>query len=184
MEITPVHNRKYGPEFEESMHHILIHPYFQSLKAYVHHGKQRYEHSIYVAYNTYVMAKKCGLDAQQAGEGALLHDFFFDRTPAQKKELRKEQKGLKKLTTMQGFQHPQTASNNARKYFGINDKQAAMIETHMFPMTIKPPRNREGWLLTLADKLVAIREMSQTFCKSPIRTITGQFRVQDRYSFA
>ena len=32
--------------------------------------------------------------------------------------------------------------------------------------------------------LVAIREMTQTFCKSPIKTITGQIRVQEGYSFA
>lgn len=184
MERTPVHARKYGREFEESVSDILIHPYFQSLQAYVHHGKKRYEHSVYVAYNTYVMAKKCGLDAEAAGRGALLHDFFFDRTPEQKKEFKKTQKGIKKITTMQGFSHPKTAAYNARKYFDIDDKQADMIETHMFPLTACPPKSREGWLLTLADKLVAIREMTQTFCKSPIKTITGQIRVQEGYSFA
>ena len=94
-ERTPVHARKYGREFEESVSDILIHPYFQSLKAYVHHGKKRYEHSVYVAYNTYVMAKKCGLDAEAAGRGALLHDFFFDRTPEQKKEFKPQQKTKK-----------------------------------------------------------------------------------------
>ena len=85
---------------------------------------------------------------------------------------------------MQGFSHPKTAAYNARKYFDIDDKQADMIETHMFPLTACPPKSREGWLLTLADKLVAIREMTQTFCKSPIKTITGQIRVQEGYSFA
>ncbi len=89
MEKTIVNKRKFGPEFEEATADILDHPYFQCLKSYIHHGKRRYDHSVLVAYNTFVIAKKLGRDAQTAARGALLHDFFFDKTKDQKQELRK-----------------------------------------------------------------------------------------------
>lgn len=174
MKDTIVSQRKYGKEFEKSVQDILIHPYFQSLAAYRHHGIKRSDHSIRVAYNAYVIGKKLNLDATAIARGGLLHDFFFDIPLNQKREIRKSCKGLKKVTSMQGFTHPKMAGSNAKKYFEISEKEADIIEKHMFPLTIKPPKYSESWIVNGVDTSIAFKELFLTFCKHPVLTITGR----------
>lgn len=53
------------------------------------------------------------------------------------------------------------AARRANRLFGLDERQRSAITSHMFPLA-PVPRNSEGWVLTLADKLVASREMSAT----------------------
>ena len=50
------------------------------------------------------------------------------------------------------------ALNNATKLFKLNDTEKDMILRHMWPVTLKMPKTKEGFLLTLADKYCAIIE--------------------------
>lgn len=176
MEKTIVSHRKYGKAFEREVSDIISNPYFQRLKNYTHHGKRRFDHSLLVAYNSYVIAKKAGLDARSTARGALLHDFFYDQSAEEKKKKRRHLKGLKKLTAMQGFTHPGMAHKNARKHFELNEKETDIITKHMFPMTSKMPRYRESWIVNGVDTGIALKEMAHTFYKHPIKCLTGKIK--------
>lgn len=171
---TVVSHRKYGKEFEEIVEDILVHPYFKRLNHFKHHGKKRFDHSVLVAYNSYVIAKKTNLDAIAVARGALLHDFFYDLPKEVKRQKRKEVKGLKKLTTMSGFTHPSLAKVNADKYFDLSDVEKDIISKHMFPLTPEPPKYSESWIVNGVDTSIAIKELFETLCKHPILTLTGR----------
>ena len=45
---------------------------------------------------------------------------------------------------------------NAKRDFKISSKEADIIYCHMFPLNIsRVPRSREGWIVCMADKMVA-----------------------------
>ncbi len=134
-------------DFDTIVNDIINHPKFYELKHELHHGISRYEHSLRVAKMTYSVTKKLNLDYERATRAALLHDFYFDNE-------------LKNYTTSETFKiHPKFAVINAREYFDIDEKQADMIRTHMFPVCDRIPKYKESYLLGLCDKLVAAHEM-------------------------
>ena len=139
-------------EFNEIINNYIIHPKFQQMKRFRHHGHSRYDHSLRVAYYTYKVTKALHLNYKQATVAALLHDFFLDEV-------------ITEASINRMRHHPKYASINASKYFDIDYKQKSMIETHMFPVTIKPPIYIEGWLLDMVDDGVAIYEKVTSYQK-------------------
>lgn len=138
---------KYGiVSFDTIANEIINNKFYKELKRESHHGLNRYEHSLRVAKNTYNIARKLNIDYVSATRAALLHDFFLNEDFG-------EIKGIKKGTT-----HPELAVFNAKKYFNLNQKEEDAILTHMFPLTIKPPKSMEGIVLTMADKSIAVYE--------------------------
>ena len=121
------------------------------MKKYYQHGSTScFEHCYNVAYVCYKMAKNLGWDYVSATRGAMLHDLFlYDwRTPKKDRVNKK----------MHAFTHGEIALNNATKLFKLNDTEKDMILRHMWPVTLKMPKTKEGFLLTLADKYCAIIE--------------------------
>lgn len=118
---------------------------FQKTKYISHHGMTRYDHSIRVAYYTYRITKTLRLNYKEATQAALLHDFFFDDVVNESK--------YKKL-----IHHPKYAVENAKKYINLTDLQKDIIEKHMFPITIVPPKYLESWIVDIADDIAAIYE--------------------------
>ena len=57
------------------------------------------------------------------------------------------------------FKHGKFALKNAIKEFNLTDQEKDMIKKHMWPVTIIPPRTKEGFLLTFIDKYCALMEM-------------------------
>lgn len=167
-----IYKRKYSEEFLEIVSDIIDHPKFQELRDIDHHGNGLYAHSVAVGYNSYLIAKKLGLDYVSVARGALLHDFFFQDW----RDNEKDGRGFDRIRQMHGFSHPKTALKNARKYFNINDKEADMIVKHMFPLTITPPMHRASWVVTAVDKGVAIKEM---VCEHTPRKLYYKLRFQD-----
>lgn len=47
---------------------------------------------------------------------------------------------------------------NAYSFFPelMNERVANIIERHMFPLNIVPPRYKEGWVVTYADKRLSM----------------------------
>ena len=41
----------------------------------------------------------------------------------------------------------------------------------MFPLTLRMPQSKEGWVVTAADKVVAAREMTQCVLRAAARTL-------------
>ena len=52
------------------------------------------------------------------------------------------------------------AKENYLKHFKEyeNEKISNSIMRHMFPLNIRPPRYKEGWLVTLADKTSSFKD--------------------------
>ena len=132
-------------EFLEIVQPILDLEEFNNTKFQRHHGITRYDHSMNVAYITYVVTKNLKLNYKEATFAALIHDFFNDEV--------KDENGYKRLVD-----HPKHALKNAVRYFELTDLQKDIIAKHMFPVTLTPPKYKESVLVSLIDKYSSINE--------------------------
>lgn len=139
--------RRHNTEFYKLVKDILKNEEFNELKNISHHGISRYDHSLRVAYYTYIVSKALHLNYVKATRGALLHDFFIDEV--------KDMNSVNRLT-----KHPNFALENAKKHFNLSILEEDIIKTHMFPVTITPPKYLESWLVDLIDDISAIYEKS------------------------
>ncbi len=167
-------HRKYGRDFIDNVQDIIIHPYFKGLKSYKHHGIKRFDHSLTVAYYSFVIARKLHLDERAVARGALLHDFFFDTPLEERRRIRKEERGLNKIKVTQGYTHPKTAAQNAQKFFEISDLEEDIISKHMFPLTPDKPEYTESWVVNGVDTTIAIKEFFVSFIQHPYWSLSGQ----------
>lgn len=134
-------------EFMKTASPILGHKEFMKTKSIIHHGNTRYNHSVRVAYTSYKLSKVLGFDTTSTIRAGILHDFFLERDD---KSIATETKML--------IKHPTIAKENAIQYFGVNEKEQNIIESHMFPISSVAPKSKEAWIVTLCDKLVAMFE--------------------------
>ncbi len=117
---------------------------------FMQHGSYTvYDHSIYVAKTCVKIAKKLNLnvDYNSLVKGALLHDYFLY-----------DWHDNDEIGKLHGFVHPKIAMNNAKKDFGLTEKEENMILSHMFPMGKSIPKSKESILLCLVDKYCATKE--------------------------
>jgi uncharacterized protein len=120
-------------------------------KNYIQHGKTSvYEHSLNVTKMSCAIARFTGwqVDVSSLVRGALLHDYFlYDwHIPAREHK-------------WHGFRHPSFAFDNANRDCKLTYIEIDIIKHHMFPLTIKPPKTREGLIVCIADKICAIQEI-------------------------
>lgn len=144
-------------EFIDEEFSILIDPIksldeYQKLKDIKHHGITRYEHSLRVAYYSYIITKALRLDYKETATAALLHDFFIDEVS-------------KKNPIAKLRQHPSYAVENASKIINLSDKQIDIIKTHMFPVTFTPPKYLESWIVDIIDDIASVYERGNNFRK-------------------
>ena len=113
-----------------------------------HIGTSRLQHSINVAYYSFVVCRKWGLDYRSAARAGLLHDLYlYDwRNP--------ESPRGNHLSL-----HPREALKNARKITELNKVEEDAIVRHMWPMTIIPPKYVESHIVSLVDKYCAGAEV-------------------------
>ncbi len=146
--------RNRRPEEEEYLgivRDILDHPEFLRLKDFFHHNSSIYEHARIVSYLSYRVCKYLGLDYVSAARGGLLHDFFlYDWRNHDEPDLPRNK--------FHGPAHPRIALKNAVKYFSVNEIEKDIIVKHMWPLTFAPPRYRESFIVTFADKFVSSSE--------------------------
>ncbi|WP_289197237.1 HD domain-containing protein [uncultured Dubosiella sp.] len=117
---------------------------------YPHHKHVSvHEHVRHVAYTALKIAHslKVKVDEDKLIRAALLHDYYLY-------DWHDDEAWHK----FHGFKHPRFACDNAHRDFGLCEREQDAILKHMFPLTIKPPKHREGWLITLADKICAFKE--------------------------
>ncbi len=127
---------------------ILEHDEFSKTKDIVHHGMNRYDHSLRVSYYSYKIAKVLKLDEEEVARGALLHDFFLDNN---------RDVNLRERVSLL-INHPKYALDKASQHFDLTEKQKDMIVSHMWPVSIRAPRYLESWIVDLTDNYVAIAE--------------------------
>lgn len=148
MELLTIYEDK---EYYTIVKDIIRNKEFQRRRDFLHHQDSVYDHSLRVSYRAFRLAKKlskiCSVSVENATIAGLLHDFYT--TPW---------RDLPRLPLLQkhGFVHGRIACENAYQFFSdkMNEKIADSITCHMFPLT-KPPTYIEGWIVTLADKLVS-----------------------------
>lgn len=121
-----------------------------SLRDFRQHGAcSVYDHSVAVASLALKLARRLRLRVDEAAlvRGALLHDYFLY-------DWHEPEPGR----PLHGFYHPKAALKNARRDYGVNAKETDIILHHMFPLTLSPPRTKEGLLVCVADKVCALKE--------------------------
>lgn len=142
-------------EFVSIVSDIIDNDKFKKIKECRHHGITRYEHSLRVAYYSYLITKKLKLNYIETARGGLLHDFFVLNDLGEK-----EQK-------LSAFVHPYKALNNASNHFDLTNLEKDIIINHMFPtLPHKIPKYLESWIVSSVDKLVAIYEFYYSYGKT------------------
>lgn len=140
----------------------LIHtPQVQSMRQLPHHpGVSCYEHSVFVSYVAYRLARRWGLDARSCARCGLLHDLYLYRWNDQSAH-----------PGLQCFDHPVFALRNAEALTPLTDKERNAILAHMWPLALYLPRSREAWTISLADKICATIETVQLWKKLELREV-------------
>lgn len=139
--------------FKAVLDEFLHLPSIRQMQDYIQHGHTScLQHSLLVAYYSYYFAKRLHLttDYESIIRGALLHDFFLYDW---------HEKGDRK--GLHGFTHPKVALFNAERQFLLNAKEKDIILKHMWPLTPRPPRYKEAYVVSLADKYCSILEISR-----------------------
>mgnify|MGYP001623858219 FL=1 len=152
-------------EIQQLVGHILEHPRFQQLRSFQHHGADNsvYDHSVAVAEAAYAIARRMRLSGDETASvvrAALLHDFFgYDWRGDVFRRYLHRYSGIQRIMRMHAFVHGHIAAERAKCVFGLSDEECEAIARHMFPLAAMP-RTRIAWIVTLADKVVASREMA------------------------
>lgn len=128
-----------------------------------HHGPiTTLDHSLFVAYSSYRVARALGLDAEAAARGGLLHDLYLydshDKTAH---------------PGWQCFDHPRAAAKNAEDLTDLSPKERNIILSHMWPLGGQLPRSREAWLVDLVDTLCAGLEITRLYHPAKLRKKLG-----------
>ena len=157
--IIEIKGRKpFEAEFYEAINDIYEHEEFLKLKEFFHHNSSIYEHVEDVAYFSYRICKYLKLDHRSAARGALLHDFFlYDWRNHDLPDLPRKK--------YHGIEHPAIAVANAKKHFTINEIEEDIIKKHMWPLTLIPPKYKESFIVSFADKYLSSKEFINEFKK-------------------
>lgn len=112
-----------------------------------HHFVTCYEHSLFVSYVAYRLARHWNIDVCEAARAGLLHDLFLY-----------DPKDKTQYEGNQCFAHPVAALKNASRLTELSDAEADAIVTHMWPLAKKMPRYKVSYVVNVADKLCAVIE--------------------------
>ena len=139
-------------EYANIISHILSNDEFSKIKKIEHHGTTRYMHSLRVSYYSYKIAKLLHLSYEETARAGLLHDFFLSDV---------NRTSLDRFIST--FTHPKKAVEHTSEYFDITDKEADIIQAHMFPFYVTLPKYAESWIVNTVDKIVGALEFSKKF---------------------
>ncbi|MBE6795147.1 MAG: hypothetical protein E7533_01025 [Ruminococcaceae bacterium] len=129
---------------------IYFSPQVQSLEQFEQHFKiNRLQHIRSVAYLSFLITRKLGLDYKSTARAATMHDLFY--YDWREKDLSHK---------LHGYRHPGVAHKNAWYLCGyLNKKEEDIIKKHMWPLTIIPPRYLESLVVSSMDKYCATIEV-------------------------
>ena len=131
---------------------ILSSENFHKTKEYIQHGNVTVNnHVMDVAHYSLIIAEGLHIrcNRKELIRGALLHDYFLydwhipDRLNPH---------------NLHGFYHPGKALRNASREYDLTKREKDIIKKHMWPLTIVPPRYKEAWVVTAADKWCSLME--------------------------
>ena len=150
------YNQKSRGEYKNTMSDLLANDKLRLLNNIKQHNKcTRLKHSIDVSYYSFYIAKLLKCDYISAAKAGLLHDLHFH----EKANFKDNVKTLR--------QHPKEALKNAMEICDLNDMERDIIKRHMWLITLKPPKYKEGYIVTFVDKYCAAKEFfSSVFSKN------------------
>ena len=129
---------------------------------YRQHGSVTcYEHSVAVTLLSVRLARglRLNVDMESMIKGALLHDYFlYDWRSEENSITRREH----------GFNHAERALENAGRDFSLTAVSRDVIRRHMFPLNIRPPKYKESYIVSVADKVIATKEVCR-FMKNKMK---------------
>lgn len=141
--------RTYGAE-------VLNSPEFMRAKEQTHHHVTTVgDHSIGVAYTSvkicrFLNAVHIKTDTESMVRGALCHDLGI---------VGRYEKFSNNLVCWQ--RHPKESCDVASELLGdLSKRERDIIRHHMWPTTPVPPHCREGYVIVIADKYCAVREVA------------------------
>ena len=135
-------------EFQNIIKDLIENDTVNQMKFYrQHYNTSCYEHCYIVSYYCYLICKRHNLDYISATRAGMLHDLFLYDWREKSTE-----------HSLHAFKHRKVACKNACELFELNEKEKDMIIKHMWPLTVKIPNSKEGFILTLVDKYCAILE--------------------------
>ncbi len=141
-------------EFFNCVRPLLDSGQVRAMKRWRHHFSVTcWEHSVFVSWVAFRLARRWGWDARAAARAGLLHDLYlydpFDKTAH---------------PGSQCLDHPEFALRNARALCpDLSEREQNAIVSHMFPLAVHLPRCREAWVVNLADKLCATIEVAHLY---------------------
>lgn len=141
----------HAQQFLSCIEDIVNEPTIQELKNHFQHmNTTRFQHSINVAYYSFLISRKLNLDTYSVTRAGLLHDlYFYDWRDKDQKPLKGNHCSI----------HPKVALENAKEIFELNPIIEDAILNHMWPLSAHMPKTKEGWLLQAIDKYCAVCEV-------------------------
>lgn len=140
---------------------LLDNPKVQSMRRFGHHpGVNCYEHSVFVSYISFRLARRWRLDYRACARAGLLHDLYLYPWNDQSAH-----------PGNQCLDHPEFALRNAMTVTELSEKEQNIIRAHMWPLSVHLPRSREAWTVSLADKVCATIETVQVWKKMRLRAV-------------
>ena len=140
----------YKKEIRKHLSALMQEGPIEENKNYIQHGDVTvFNHCIAVAEYSCRIAEFLHLSVNRKVliRGALLHDYFLydwhEKDDSHK---------------WHGFSHARTALKNAEKDFELGEIEQDVIQKHMFPLNLQPPKYKESALVCIADKLSALEE--------------------------
>ncbi len=139
-------------EFFEIFGDLIDSQEVQSLKEYEQHLEiDRFQHVMSVALISNYICKKLSKNHYAATRAAIMHDLVYY-------DWREGDTG--KWHRPHGYKHPIYAAMNAKELcHDLTDKEESIIRTHMWPLTVSPPKSFESYVIVFADKYCATREV-------------------------
>ena len=142
--------------FQDCVSDIIHTETVQSMREFRHHvNVSCYEHSVFVAYISFRIARKMGLDSRACARAGLLHDLYLYDS----KEIRENH-----YTT-----HARIALENASRLCELTKKEKNIIESHMWPLGDVTPASREAYIVNFADKYCATLEALHIWHRMSVR---------------
>ena len=142
-------NRVNQTSYLDCVSDLLTTQQVASMRQWRHHfSVTTYDHSLFVSYMAFRLARRWNCDHRMAARMGLLHDLYLydSHDPSAH-------------PGNQCFDHPVAALKNARDLLPLTDKEANIIVSHMWPLAKTMPRSREALIVNLADKVCATLEV-------------------------
>ena len=150
-------------EFLDLTRELLDSRQVRMMGRWKHHGPvTTLDHSLFVAYSSYRVARFLRLDAYAVARGGLLHDLYLY-----------DSKDKSAHPGNQCFDHPRFAARNAEELTTLSAKEKNIILSHMWPLGGALPRSLEAWLVDLVDTVCAGLELSRIYRPSRLRERLG-----------